>query len=453
MLGRGIVQVRPIEIDDPRALLIQEPFELVAPKKRILPILSPFMRAAGKFPFKYSLSGYVKHEAFYDSVQVNAEVQGHSLNFPLQPVDDRCGRDINDKGSFNMLSIETRLRLELAGPQIFNAKTYAAIEADMWTECTLQIGLVRERNAFMLFDWEDRNLLLGLYWHPLFVPECYPQTVSFNIGAPIEPFAREPQVRYTKYFDNMAFIFAALAHTSSLVDGPFIPTEEVAIDSAVTSLYTRWGVMPDLDLQVQASIGNNLFGFGIDVTRYVPRIITSLNYRVTESFFSLIAMGFAVLDWPSFAMRMKGIYAQNGQGFGLISGYSVATINPFTDERTYANLQSVGAWVDMNYKNNVEPGLLIGFTKNIGATHSIIPYSTDPETGEPITTVYVSDNQNLDYVFRFSPRVKWIKLPFVFGAELELTSAGWGKITTAGNVIDSKNVNNLRALFATYYIF
>ena len=339
MDGRGIIQVRPIEIDDPRNLLVQEPLNIVVPKKRILPLLTPLRKSAGKFPFKYALSGYVKHEAFYDSVQVESENQDHLLFFPLQPVDDRCGRDILDKGHFNMLSIETRLRFELAGPRIFNANTYAAVEVDMWSECTLQIGLVRERNAFMYFDWENKNLLLGLYWHPLFIPECYPQTVSFNTGAPIEPFAREPQVRFTKYFDNMAFMFAALARTASTVDGPHIPDNIVVLDSLNTSLYTRWAIMPNLDLQVQATIGNNLFGLGIDITRYVPRLITDLNYRVTESFFSCIAIGFAVLDWPSFAMRMKAIYAQNGQGYGLISGYSVASIDPFTDERTYANLQ------------------------------------------------------------------------------------------------------------------
>jgi hypothetical protein len=455
--GRGIIQVRPIEIDDPRNILVQEPFSITVPKKHLLPLLTPLMKSSGKFPFRYALSGYVKHEAFYDSVQVNAEVQDHLLYFPLKPFGDRCGRDINDKGHFNMLTIETRLRLELAGPRIFNANTYAAIEADMWSDCALQVGLVRERNAFMYFDWEKKNLLLGLYWHPLFIPECYPQTVSFNTGAPIEPFAREPQVRITKHFDNMAVIFAALARTSSTVDGPVIPDDLVVIDSLDTSLYTRWGILPTLDLQVQATIGNNLFGLGVDVTRYVPRLVTDLNYKVTESFFSFIAMGFATLDWPTFAVRMKALYAQNGQGYGLISGYSVACMDPLTDERTYANLQCVGGWIDMNYKGKVEPGLLIGFSQNIGATQTIIPYATNPATGNAITTVYNSvntfNNQDLAYVLRFSPRVKWNNLPFVFGAEIELTTAGWGKITTSGNIIDTKNTNNLRALFATYYIF
>lgn len=449
LYGRGIVQVRPIVIDHAWDSLTNEPLSIIVPPKRYIPLLTPYMLEGGKFPFRYALTGYVKHEAFYDSQQVVASVQGHLLRFPFEPSLDRCGRNINRKGQFNMLTIETRVRFELAGPRLFNAKSYAAVEVDMWSECTLQIGLVRERNAFMYFDWDDRNLLIGLYWHPLFVTECYPQTVSFNTGSPMEPYTREPQVRYTKRFDNVSFMFAALARGASPVDGPLT----AGITDETVTQYTRWGVMPNLDFQTQITIGDHLIGLGVDVTRYVPRLATDYNYRITESFLSVVGIGYAVLSWPSFAVRMKAIYGQNGDGYTLISGYAVSSIDPYTDERTYANLQSVGGWIDMNYRYKVEPGLFLGFTKNIGATRSIITNYTNPQTGLPVRTVYSNGFQDLGYVFRISPRVKWINRPFVFGAELELTTAGWGKITTSGKVNEVKNVNNVRAIFATYYMF
>ena len=69
---------------------------------------------------------------------------------------------------------------------------------------------------FIYFEWTDKSLMMGQYWHPLILPECFADTIAFNGGSPFEPFSREPQVRLTKQFGTMTFILQ-LAHMSILL--------------------------------------------------------------------------------------------------------------------------------------------------------------------------------------------------------------------------------------------
>lgn len=420
------------------------PLEFISPSIRAFPIITGFARTGNIQPFAYNISGYIKNESFWDSYQVVGEREDEFLLFPDRPKFDRCcTSNINSKGSYDMLIIESRVRGEIAGPYIFGANTYGVFEIDAWAEARLQLGLLRVRHAFIYFDWKDKILLLGQYWHPVTLPECFADTIGFNAGSPIEPFAREPQMRLVKEFGNSRLLLAMSSHATSPYDGPDGPT----------TLYSRNAIMPTIDLQVHNSIGEHILGWGVDVFRLVPRLVTKKNICVTESLVSFLVFTFASLSWERYNARLKLIYAQNGQGYAMISGYAVSCIDPYTDERHYTNLQCLSLWLDTAYKQEVEPGLFIGITKNIGANRPIIPCIVDPETKKTESLIYSYDMQNIDYVFRVAPRIRWFIKPFIFGAELEYTRAGWGTVTTSGRVINPIPTNNVRVMLATYYVF
>ena len=209
--------------------------------------------------------------------------------------------------------------------------------------------------------------------------------------------------------------------------------------------------MPNLHLQTHAIFGNQIAGIGVDVTRFFPRLVTNTKYRATESFFSWLVLMFTSIRWDKVLLKTKFIYAQNGSGYGLISGYAVHAIDPFTDQREYTNTQSISIWADLEYKATIEPGFYVGFTKNIGSPKTIITQTIFQDIIEP--TIYAANTSDIDFVFRAAPRVRWFNGPFVFGAELDYTRAAYGQIDSNGRVIDKKPVNNVRFLFATYYYF
>lgn len=422
---------------------LQAPRQFTSPSIRAFPDDPRLAHAFENTPYSYAFSGYIKNEAFIDSYQVVGERQDQYLFFPSAPRYDRSGSNIQAKGRFDMLEIETRLRGEVTGPYIFGASSHGVFETDAWASSTLQLGLLRIRHAFIYFEWNDKSLLMGQYWHPLLLPECYADTISFNGGTPIEPFTREPQVRLTKQFDNMSLILAACSHANTPYDGP----------NGIDTLYARNAILPNINIQLFSSIRQHICGIGVDITRIVPRLVTNKDIRITESLMSFITMAFAAFNWEHLALRTKLIYAQNGCPYGLISGYAVDAIDPYTDQRHYTNTQCLNGWIDMAYRGEVEPGLFMGISKNIGASQKIIPSITDPQTGKTERLIYDYDFQDIDFIYRVSPRVRWFLKPFIFGAELEITGARYGTVTETARVVDTKLVNNVRTLLAAYYVF
>lgn len=415
---------------------LKAPLTFISPSIRAFPYVSSLAQEKKKTPYNYDISGYIKNETFFDSYQVFGLRQDQYLIVPLPPRPDRCCRNINAHGRYNMLAIESRVRGEIAGPYVFGAQTYGVGEVDAWASSNndTQMGLLRIRHAFIYFEWENKSLLMGQYWHPLLLPECYADTIAFNGGTPFDTFAREPQVRLTKQFDNMTFIIAAGALPTSPFPGPG--------PDGTGSIYARDGIMPNFNMQLFGAVRKHICGIGFDASRIVPRLVTDKNFRVTESLISIIAFAFTSFNWENLSLRLKFIYAQNGNPFGLMSGYAVRNINPYTDERTYSNIQCVNAWLDTAYRGDVEPGIFLGISKNVGATSRI---NTD--------FVYADFGKNIDMVYRVQPRIRWFYKPFIFGAELELTGARYGKVTETGRVVNGEFVNNVRALLAAYYVF
>ena len=148
--------------------------------------------------------------------------------------------DFNSKSTFNMLAIQSRLSGKISGPDALGAKTSGLIEGDFFAQANDNINLFRMRHALVKLNWTNLEALAGYTWNPLFVTDCYPGTVSFNTGAPMQSFARNPQFRFTYTTGQLKIIAAALSqidYTSRGVDGPNFK-------------YLRNSTSPDMHLQV-----------------------------------------------------------------------------------------------------------------------------------------------------------------------------------------------------------
>ncbi len=186
-------------------------------------ILAGSVIAQDNTNFGIKFSGFVKTDMFWDSRQTVAAREGHFLLYPANEKLDVEGNDINAKANFNMLSIQTRLRGTITGPDALGAKTSGVIEAAFFGHTEGDINGFRLRHAFVKLNWTKTELLIGQYWHPAFVTYCFPGTVSFNTGAPFVPFTRNPQIRITQKLGNVNLMLTALTQVDFVSTGPLGP--------------------------------------------------------------------------------------------------------------------------------------------------------------------------------------------------------------------------------------
>ena len=172
-----------------------------------VPIILAFslaLTAEEKRDFGIQFSGFIKND-FYDSRQTVNIREGHFLLYPADFLPDADNRDINAEPSFNFLSIQTRLTGTITSPNAFGARVKGVIEADFcgsenaaFSMSTVSVCATPMRSC----PWKKTQLLLGQYWHPLFIPGCFSEVVSFNTGSPIQPFSRNPQIRIIHHPEN-----------------------------------------------------------------------------------------------------------------------------------------------------------------------------------------------------------------------------------------------------------
>jgi len=481
-------------IIDPTIKLIPPVDSLLAP--------SPVAEKIKKY---LTIETNIQSEFSFDTRQVNGLASNQSVVLPDKKRLDPTGKDINARGKGIMVGTEGSLRAVIAAPEIKEGQDKEGEGTDglYWSaamETNLAAGFINEtgfldteqltaRRAYALAElvWlksgqKIYTLSFGRKWHPMFVPTCFPETISSNTGDPIDPFSTSTQFLFTGYNERFNIIAAALSQSDTFSDGP----------DGFSSKYIRNAIVPNLHGQIQIKIGDHSFGPGLDYERtaprteigtgfdykrLVPRIETQKGFKARESINSIAAMWYARVDWKRAYFKTKIIFAENFTDFKMLGGYAVHTIDPVTDERTYTNLRTFSVWLDtatitkkMRTRNNqkkmaIEPGIFVGFTKNLGASKTIKPNVTDNE--DKITEKRVFGiGTNIDTVLRISPRLQWhhyseqkdvegffMVQDVTMAVELEYTRAAYGTLNNKGKVINTIPVGNVRILFSTFHYF
>ena len=406
--------------------------------------VSLFSQTEGKEKaFGINFSGFVKNDFFYDSRQTVSIREGHFLLYPATVRLDSEGKDINATPNFNFLSIQTRLTGRITGPDAFGAKTSGMIEGAFFGHSEPDINGFRLRHAFMKLNWTKTELLFGQFWHPLFATSCFPEVVSFNTGVPFQPFSRNPQIRMTYTLGDFNFSATAMSQRD------FTSANSIDGNGAVIigSQALRNSAMPEIQGHLSYHRKNKeegkefLAGLGGGYKTLVPRLVTDSNYKANESVGSYITEAYIKVVVPAITVKMLGYFGQNTFDIVGISSYAVKSIDTITDHREYAPLSNFSAWLEiMTNGKKIQGGLFAGYTKNLGA-------------GTTITPMVFGNRSGVDYVYRISPRLLYKSGKTQFALEMEYTVAAHGALGSKGEVINTQEVSNLRALFSALYFF
>ena len=154
---------------------------------------------------EFSLGGYIKLDAFWDSTQ-----EGKNMNGPILRNNDP---NFNH-GRLKFTSQSSRFNFTIKGPKLWGAQTTGFIEIDFDAaeEGLAAAGAARGvgatasnsytprlRHAFFRFDWPENELLLGQYF--TFVSQWFPELAQ---DGPFQmtgtPTARMPMIKLTQRF-------------------------------------------------------------------------------------------------------------------------------------------------------------------------------------------------------------------------------------------------------------
>lgn len=380
--------------------------------------------------FKVNFTGYVNWSAIYDSRRVVAARESHFLLYPKEKSMNSQKIDLNKVENFNMAVIMTRFGAKVSAPEFMQAKTSAFIETEFMGNSENDVNGLRLRHAYVTLDWENSSLLLGQTWNPMFVPESFPLQVGSNGGAPFQPFARNPQIRFTQKFNNLKFIIALTTQRDYTSFGPIGASNE----------YLRNEILPDFHFHVQYIAEKNLFGIGSEFKSLKPATETSTGFVADNRVNGFALQGYSKMFFDNFSISLQGLYGTNLTDLTMLGGYAVKSVDAITGEESFTPVKVTSVWIDVSYGTQFKLGLFSGYTKNLG-------------TIEKNSGKFYSRGANIDNIYRIAPRAEYQEGKIKVSVESEYTNASYGKPDDFGKVKSSKDVGNLRLNTSVFYFF
>ncbi len=423
--------------------------------KKILLLLLAFVPLIGlaqeKQKFGIEFHGFVKSDLLFDSRQTINVREGHFLLYPANEKLDPDGNDINAKSSFNLLSIQTRLNGLITGPDVLGAKSSAYIEGEFFGTTDADISGFRLRHAFIKLQWTNTQFLVGQYWHPLFVTKNYPGTVSFNTGAPFQPFSRNPQIRITQNFGNFNLIVTAFSQRDFASTGPI----------GVSTTYLRNTMIPAFNLRFEYERENKeagnafLLGVSANYKSLLPQLETSAGYTTDTKVSSLSFAAYLKMKWKPVTVKLYGFYGEDATDLCMLGGYAIKevtdNIKAYVD---YTTVKTQSLWLDVHTNGKTwQVGLFGGYTKNLGTTD---PMSL-PAAFDKSDMTFYSRGSNIDQVYRASARLIYNNGKFRAAPEFEYTVADYAKDNLSydqnGKITNTNTLGNFRFIMGFYYFF
>jgi len=415
-------------------------------------------------PISLTWTGYVKTDFFIDSRQTAVLREGSVLFFPSAVDPDATGQDKNAVPSYNSLSVQSRIRLNAAGPEYFGFKANAAIEAEFFGNAEADENGLRLRHAFVQLTNSKVQLLFGQFWHPFYTPECAPSTLNFSTGAPFSTFTRNPQFRITTT-GATKFFGALLTERDFTTPGPAAATANIATP------YVRNDLIPIVDFGFQSVQGNVTFGATVDIKSIKPRTSVSftnasktvINTTTDTRMVGVSANAYFQVKTKDVTFKASTIYSQNGSDMLLLGGYAESAIDSTTGKYSYTTMNAISAWVELSGKKNAfEWGVFAGYVANLGLSDPLSSTVKGPGIYQ------FSLNTNVINAYRISPRVGWRSGKVLLGVELDVTTAQRSRallpgestltalpaVTVAnGSVVNVDQSTNARLLFTAQYNF
>lgn len=390
---------------------------------------------------QFKFHGFVKSDLFMDTRENVMVREGHFLLYPKNESLDPDGEDVNANLQVNMLSIQTRLNLLITGPDVWNAKSSAYVEGEFFGTTDPDINGFRLRHAFIKLQWPKTMFLVGQYWHPMFNTQCYPGTVSFNTGAPFQPFSRNPQIRVKQNFGKFNLVATAFWQRDFRSNGP----------AGVSTVYLRNSAIPIFNLRFEYVSKNEsngtefLIGASFNYKTLTPRIETDSLYKTNSKVSSVGFSAYTKYKGKNITAKLMGFYGGDAFDMTMLGGYVVKDIvDPEKDIVSYTPTCVTSVWFDIHTNGpKFQYGLFGGYTKNLGPREDVQRGNNSYTRGSDIGNVY-----------RISGRFIYNVHKFRLAPEVEYTVAGYATEYGENLKITKTNpISNLRFLIGFYYFF
>jgi len=386
---------------------------------------------AGDSAVNSEISGFIKFDGYYDTRQITSAREGHFHLYPKDIDKDSEGNDLNAVSNINMVNFQSRVRIKINAPEALGAKVSGLLEADFFGADDGNEDELRLRHATIKLDWVSSQLLIGQYWSPLFTPTVYPQTVSFNTGMPFQPFARNPQIRYTVKMGNNLAVFGAAT------------MQRDAYQEIGGRVKQQMSGLPGMHGNAELGNAKTLVGAGGHL-RFIR------NDAASDVMSSLGLTGYGKLVGYKFALRGKMVFGGDMTDQLMLGGYAVLT-DTLSGSVEYKPLQTVSAWFDITSVGKpITVGIFGGYSNNLGVDSDM----ASNVAGDLTTTTRCP---NITGLWRLSPRAVYNAGKLRFAFELEITSAlyagDYEQNLAPKELADDERVTNIRGLFATYLFF
>ena len=348
-------------------------------------ILAPLGAQAQSFDF----GGFVKAEYLYDSRQVVSAREGE---FVFYPAPDSDATDVSNLGAFVFFS---RLEVGIGDlPDVLGGEVSGFLDADFFGAAGENVSTLRLRRAFAKITWEDRELLFGQSWSPLFTAAAFPRTIATTAGVPFQPFARQPQIRFTYKPGSVHFIGLTAWQRDAFGD--------IEFRGVSGTKQQQQSGLPALHGHIQYHGERVMLGAGA--------YFRALRPIVTEDRFTTGAgQAYATVTTDAATIRAKATYGASLTGHLMTGGYVYNE-----SENVFYPLNLLSTWIDVDGTGTLAPGVFAGYFTNKGSSD---------EVGNLAAITPAARGADIDYAWRVSPRLSLNYDALRFAFELEITSA------------------------------
>ncbi|MBS2210033.1 hypothetical protein KEM09_01385 [Carboxylicivirga mesophila] len=382
-------------------------------------------------PFKVEIHGFVGVNAFMDTRQSVIARNGNIYLFP-KPADlDDAGNDINDNASYDIDAAYSRFNIGVSGPDMFGAKSFAFMEGDFLGDRSgSQDVYFRLRHAFIRLNWDKTSLLFGQYWHPLFITENFASTVNLSCGTPYHPLNRQPMIRLGHQLTDKLEVIGFLMSQNDFLDKGMVKAAENSL-------------RPEATLQFKYKTNGFFAAFTGGLKALRPALKDpNTNIETKELAKGHYVAGSVKKDFGAVTFKTEALYTAGMSNIVMLGGFAEKA--NATPEREYTAIKNFSFWADLESNaKKVKPGILVGYTENLGAIDKATPLA-GYNIGGDIANMY-----------SIIPRVKFMASPKIwFGLEWMYVVAAYGNdYDEYAKPVDTTDYTNNRLTASMRYTF
>ena len=392
-----------------------------------------------------SFSGYIKSDFIFDSRQNFSIRENMLLLYPKPRVTDASGSDINDVNNIQFIPFQTRITAGFSGTELLNARASGMIEGEFFGSTDMDVNGFRLRHAIINLQWQSGfSLMMGQFWHPLFITDCFPGTASMNTGIPFNPFARSPQLELTYRTDNFRFSAAAVSQIDFKSNGP----------AGATAQYLRNSGLPEFTGKIYFFTNSREFLIGAASAHKAlrPRLEDNSGNKVEERIGSSVIMGFSKFQKKDLKIKAAALIGQDLFHLTMLGGYAIRFDKSYSGENLfdrglfYTPVTTFSYWGEFVKGEIWEFGIFGGYSRNLGACDEVGIPGQSP--------VLYSRGSDINNLYRISPRISYNIKNLSLGLETEYTRASYAKsIDNKARPHGNDCVSNMRLLLFAFYYF